>query len=34
MIQLTINILPPIFTYFIRNKKDYHYDFENSHISV
>ena len=36
VIRSTINILPLVFTYFIiclRNKK-YHYNFENSHISV
>ena len=37
MIRPTIHILPLIFTYLIiclRNKKNYHYDFENIHISV
>ena len=36
VIRSTINILSLVFTYFIiclRNKK-YHYNFENSHISV
>ena len=35
--KLTIDISPFVFTYFIiclQNKKNYNYDFENSHISV